>query len=343
MKEFNGYKKGINIGGWLSQCIHTTEHYNSFINESDIEKIASWGLDHIRLPIDYVLVEKSCGEYSEEGFKYIDNCINWCKKNNINLIIDLHKTAGYSFDDLNQKENFFENKELQNRFILLWDQIAKRYSNHHNYLAFELLNEVVDEKYYEVWNNIANQAIKVIRKYSRDIKIIVGGVRNNSIQFMNLLDIEDTENIVYTFHFYEPTIFTHQSAHWVEKMPLNYNTTYPNSFSEYSLKTEMFFPNEYGYIYRDFKNSKVIDRSFIEKCIIDGVKLAEERNVPLYCGEYGVISLANYESTLNWYSDIHEIFEKFDISRAVWNYKGMDFGIIDSNDSNYCNELIKLL
>ena len=56
MKEFIGYKKGINLGGWLSQCNHCREHYDSFINESDIRRISEWGLDHIRLPVDYELV-----------------------------------------------------------------------------------------------------------------------------------------------------------------------------------------------------------------------------------------------------------------------------------------------
>ena len=40
MKSFNGYKRGINLGGWFSQCAEYSEnHYNSFITENDIEKI----------------------------------------------------------------------------------------------------------------------------------------------------------------------------------------------------------------------------------------------------------------------------------------------------------------
>ena len=43
MKDFKGYKKGVNLGGWLSQCKHTYEHYDSFISESDIEKYVASG------------------------------------------------------------------------------------------------------------------------------------------------------------------------------------------------------------------------------------------------------------------------------------------------------------
>ena len=78
MKDFSGYKKGVNLGGWLSQCCHTKEHYDNFIQKEDIEKISSWGADHVRLPIDYNVIENETGGYKEWGFCYIDNAIEWC-------------------------------------------------------------------------------------------------------------------------------------------------------------------------------------------------------------------------------------------------------------------------
>ena len=33
-------ERGINLGGYLSQCVHSTEHYDAFIQEEDIRKIA---------------------------------------------------------------------------------------------------------------------------------------------------------------------------------------------------------------------------------------------------------------------------------------------------------------
>ncbi len=37
-------ERGINLGGYLSQCVHNTEHYDAFIQEEDIRKIASMDL-----------------------------------------------------------------------------------------------------------------------------------------------------------------------------------------------------------------------------------------------------------------------------------------------------------
>ena len=44
-------ERGINLGGYLSQCVHNTEHYDAFIQEEDIRKIASMGFDHVRLQL----------------------------------------------------------------------------------------------------------------------------------------------------------------------------------------------------------------------------------------------------------------------------------------------------
>lgn len=48
-------------------------------------------------------------------------------------------------------------------------------------------------------------------------------------------------------------------------------------------------------------------------------------------GEYGVINLADQESTIEWYKAINSAFKKYKISRAAWCYKKMDFGLIDNN------------
>ena len=73
MKQLSGFQRGINLGGWLSQCTPKKEHYDTFITEQDLRTIASWGLDHVRLPIDYVLVEQEDGTPREEGYRYIES------------------------------------------------------------------------------------------------------------------------------------------------------------------------------------------------------------------------------------------------------------------------------
>ncbi|EKC76208.1 hypothetical protein OBE_00957 [human gut metagenome] len=52
---------------YLSVCI-TQNITMRFIQEEDIRKIASMGFDHVRLAIDYEVLEDEYGRTREEGF-----------------------------------------------------------------------------------------------------------------------------------------------------------------------------------------------------------------------------------------------------------------------------------
>lgn len=328
LREFTGYKKGVNLGGWLSQCEHSAGHYDSFITESDIAEIASWGVDHVRLPIDYELVRSSDGKDLEAGYRYIDKCLEWCEKHKLNMILDLHKTAGYVFDS--KINSFFDSPELQNEFVSLWEELAKRYGNLSNRLCFELLNEVVDTEVADQWNDISLRAVKAIRKHADRIRIIIGGVRNNSVLFVDRLGKPFDENIVYTFHYYEPLIFTHQGAYWIDTMPQDFRSGYPLSFKQAAALSEKYLPAE-NCEFLDFISSDNTDSGFIRSAFKKAVDYAEKMNVPLYCGEYGVIDRADCADALKWLKDLNEVFSQYDISRAIWTYRSKDFGITDSH------------
>ena len=77
MQKFNGFMHGVNLGGWFSQCNHTQERYDNFIKEEDFKTISEWGLDHIRLPIDYELVETADGQPREDGYERIRKAVEW--------------------------------------------------------------------------------------------------------------------------------------------------------------------------------------------------------------------------------------------------------------------------
>ena len=81
-------KKGINLGGWLSQCEPSIEHYETFIKENDFKVIKDLGFDHVRIPVDYNLVEEEDGTYTD-GFKYIERAISWAKKYNLDMILSI--------------------------------------------------------------------------------------------------------------------------------------------------------------------------------------------------------------------------------------------------------------
>lgn len=341
MKKMQGYRAGVNLGGWISQYgKHSYEHFDSFIGEQDIKQIASWGMDHVRLPIDYPVLEDDDTpfKYKEDGFKYVDKCIQWCKKYGLNVILDLHRAPGFSFSTL-EENRLFDDVFLQERFIKLWQYFAKRYIAEKDNVAFELLNEVV-EPTSDRWNTLAHRTVEAIREIDQDRIVIVGGNSYNSIFTLKEIQLFDDPNVVYTFHYYEPLLFTHQKASWVNICAeFNQGQEYPGRF----VGLKEFLRKRPEYKGWESQLEVINDRRLMEK----NLKVAEEfinsTGKELYCGEYGVISDAPLQSRINWHRDFVELTKKLNIGRACWSYKQMNFGLVDADGYVISDELVEIV
>ena len=343
MRKWIGYEKGVNLGGWLSQCDYSKERLEHFIEEEDIRRLSTWGLDHLRLPMDYNVLREENGTFKKDGFDYVKRAVEWCRKYGLNVILDLHNTAGYSFDKDEQEHGFFAEESYQEYFYTLWEEIARKFAGYGDQVAFELLNEVTDEKTMDAWNRISQECIRRIRKITPTVKILVGGYWNNSVAAVKDLAMPADENIVYNFHCYEPLIFTHQGAGWIDTMPSDYRMSFDHDMSVFWDRTKEYLPNNMIMLEPAKDIAHALDSEFFEKLFAEAVSVAEERNVPLYCGEYGVINLASPEDTLKWYRSIHAVFEKYGIGRAAWSYKEMDFGLIDEHMDPVREDVIREL
>lgn len=342
MRDFAGFKRGVNLGGWFSQCDYSKERLDGFIKEDDFSTIASWGLDHVRLPVDYNILENDDGSsYLEEGFERIQRAVDSCRKNSLNIILDLHKTAGYSFDTGEKQSGFFDDVNLQERFYRLWEEIARRFGNKDN-IAFELLNEVTDKSFSDTWNRIATECINRIRKISPKTYILLGGYWNNSIDALPDLPLPQDDFVVYNFHCYEPFLFTHQGASWLGEMGMrkDFRISFPTDSASYKKNMDEMFGGAFGSL-KDMDGK--IDVRIFEILFERAVRLVEERKVPLYCGEYGVINLASLEDTVKWFEAIHSVFEKYKIGRAAWTYREMDFGLSDEHLKSVLAKIIPQL
>ena len=333
-------ERGVNLGGYLSQCEHSREHYETFIGRNDIEKIAGWGFDHIRLPIDYEVIEEEDGTPIEEGDEIIERVVNWCKEFGLNVVLDLHKAPGYDFNDAGsaEKNNLFQNEKLQDRFVGIWERISGNFNRYDN-VAFELLNEVVEEDNADAWNKLIAKAVAAIRKNAPDSYIIYGGIQWNSAKTLKLLEKPVDDKIIFTFHFYEPLLFTHQKAYWVPTMDPSWDVSYPDTMEAYMERSKTIGDQgkavcECGLDY--------IGKQLIEDLVQDAINAAKNAGVGLYCGEFGVIDRAPVEDTKRWFDDVNEVFSKYNIRYSVWNYKEKDFGIADAHYDSIRDDLIKI-
>ena len=125
--------KGVNLGNWLvpegymfktgemaapsqidqlllemigpdSLAAFWDKYLNNYITEDDIKFLKRIGCNHIRLPFHYKLFTNDLymGKRNT-GFAYFDRLLNWCRKENLYVLLDMHCApggqTGYNIDD----------------------------------------------------------------------------------------------------------------------------------------------------------------------------------------------------------------------------------------------------
>jgi len=331
MKDF---VNGVNLGGWLSQYdAYDHDHFRTFITRRDVQRIAAWGLDHVRLPVDYPVIESddAIGVPREDGYVYIDRCIEWCADAGLAVIIDLHEAPGFTFrNDLEEgvgaTNTLFTDPAVQDRFVELWETIVRRYADAPVPIIFELLNEVTlpDNG---PWNALAARTLAAIRVIAPEATVMIGGTHNNAVSGLDgLIEIDDP-HVIYTFHTYEPLYFTHQNAPWAEG-PREWGQapSYPGHLAGLG---EWLAENPQHNQFGDQQVDQRMDREFLAEIIAPAVAFAQRTGHEIYCGEFGVADWVDPDSRNAWLADFYSLLREHGIGRAIWSYTAMDFGLID--------------
>lgn len=194
---------------------------DNYITEADIAYIKQTGANTIRLPFNYKLFtrEDYMGKNDEtEGFKQMDKVIDWCRKYDLHLILDMHDCpGGQTGDNIDNGHGYpwlFESEASQQLFCQIWQKIASRYKDEPVILGYELMNEPIATMFSDSLRAALNakleplykRATKAIREVDQSHIILLGGAQWNG-NFEPFSDWKFDNKIMYTCHRYggEPT------------------------------------------------------------------------------------------------------------------------------------------
>jgi endoglucanase len=195
------------------------------ITRTDLDSLAKWGFNSIRLPMHYNLFTlpieeepvKGQNTWLTKGFTLTDSLLAWCRANHLYLILDLHAAPGGQGKDANisdydeTKPSLWESEFNRQKTIALWKKLAERYANESNIGGYDLINEpnwtfegknkngledTLNKSIWDLYREIT-QAIREVDK--KHIVIIEGnGWGNNYRGFLGPWD----NNMVLSFHKY---------------------------------------------------------------------------------------------------------------------------------------------
>ncbi len=190
---------------------------NNYVTAADIHYLKSLGMNSIRVPFHYKLFtqEEYLGEQNaDHGFQILDKLIEWCRKENLYVILDMHcAPAGQTGDNIDDSFGYpflFESAESRKLTIDIWKRIAAHYKNEPVILGYDLLNEPIatyfdSSKLNHFLEPFYKEIVRAIRSTDKNHLVFLGGAQwdSNFRIFGQLFD----DKAVYTFHKYwtDPT------------------------------------------------------------------------------------------------------------------------------------------
>lgn len=267
---------------------------DTFIREDDIKTIKSWGANCIRIPFNYRLIEFEDRTFglNKEGLSYLDRAVEWCEKNNIYCILDMHAAPGAQnsawHSDSYGKAELFTSESNKDRYLRLWHFLADRYKGSSAVAGYDVLNEpVVGLPEEGAVKDLYNRVVKEIRDTDKKHIIFLEG--NILAQRINFMGKPADHNTVYSIHTYQPLDFTHNF--------------------------------EIGLKYPGKAHSIMWDRNSLELLAKTYISFMNKHKVPLYVGEFGVNARDGHAGEVKWVKDIISIFTENHFSWTYWTYK----------------------
>jgi endoglucanase len=183
-----------------------------YITAADIHYLKRVGMNSIRIPFNYRLFTSESYMGANDparGFLYLDRVINWCKKEKLYVILDMHcAPGGQTGDNIDDGDGYpflFESEQSRKQCAAIWKRIAARYKDETIIIGYDLLNEPIahyfdKEKLNPLLEPLYKQITKAIREVDKNHILFLGGAQwdSNFQPFGAPFD----NKLVYTFHKY---------------------------------------------------------------------------------------------------------------------------------------------
>ena len=312
-------KRGINLSMWYAQAgDYSAQRLTTYTTVDDFKLVRSLGFDHARLSInpEPLMANGKPDALDPEAIARLDKTVAEITATGLVVILDVHPEMPFV-------EGLGQGNDAPPKLVTFWKTFATHYAKTDpKQVYFEVLNEPhMDDSFR--WAGIQTRAVAAIRAIAPHHTIIATGNHWGGVE--GLLELEPLldNNIIYSFHDYDPMTFTHQGATWSEESlkPLGkvpYPSTEENIAPLLNLET-----TEQGKKDLAWYGKQHWDAVRVDKEIASMAEWGARHKVPVWCGEFGVYkNFAEPEARAAWLRDMRLAFAAHHIGWSMWDYQG---------------------
>ena len=187
---------------------------------SDLRNLKSAGFDFIRLPVDPGPFAALQGPERKALFNALQKAITFAMDAGLSIVLTL---MGNSATHYWTPERMYGSTDapLLDRYLALVGELAQMLAVFdQSRVVLEPANEPPAACGLPDWPLVQNRLLQSARSVAPHLTLMATGACGSLIQGLVALDAKALarfEPLLYTFHFYEPYLFTHQGAPWMQE------------------------------------------------------------------------------------------------------------------------------
>lgn len=301
------FHKGVNINAWFDRP--ASQVNPDKIKDHDFENLKKIGMDVVRLPINFHSNVGPAPEYRlDEGYlSNLDAAVNMITGHGLWVILDHHSLSVETFPN-----------DGEALITACCKQLALRYKGRDK-IALELFNEPFGRYLSLHWPAMQGRIIKAVRALDPNLIIVATGWGSGPKNLFDLPDYNDPR-VIYTFHYYNPQMFTHQGAYWDENYVTLSDYPFPYDASRMPAINQKWQGESYlSYLYSRYEEAATVNK--IREEITEVADWASQNGKLVFCGEFGALNTAEPADRYQWYKAVGDIMAEKNIPWTLWQYK----------------------
>ncbi|RCS24040.1 glycosyl hydrolase [Phyllobacterium salinisoli] len=376
-------KRGVNLDIWLTwpnesrwndeSVLLPYPEWRKTLTEKNFLALKQAGFDFVRIPVDpSPFLSEQTAAFRDRLYQSVLQSVRLVNKAGLKAIVDLHLYPAGDNRSAGMTE-VMANPALFERYLEVVRAMGSTLAHEApEQVAFELMNEPVidcEPELFARWPEKLRKLFAAARSSATRLTLVLSGGCWANADFLARLDPKDIpdDNIIWTFHSYEPFLLTHQGARWAGDF-IRYVTGIPYPpfsiakpqqqaiLDEIRMRIKAQAPphrrasmlayldEQYALIDTPQKRSEIMEAPF--KTVQAWAKKYDIGPDDIFLGEFGMIRQEYdnpYRMPAEWRAaylhDVTTLSQRYGYAWAVWSLGGA-FSITTDDESSTLDPVI---
>ncbi|MGX5826099.1 glycoside hydrolase family 5 protein [Mesorhizobium sp. 43Arga] len=223
-------KRGLNLDQWVTwpgedqwgdaKTILPYPEWRKFLGDDDLGALKEAGFDFLRMPVDpSPFLSDQTTALRDDLYASVLDSVRMINRAGLKVIVDMHLIPAGGSRKIGMAE-VMDDPQTFDRYVDMVREMARTLTGEDpEKVAFELMNEPIvdcDSDGTSLWPDRQRELFAAARSSAARLTLVLTGACYSAASSLQKIDpkaIPD-DNVIWTFHSYDPFLLTHQGATW---------------------------------------------------------------------------------------------------------------------------------